>query len=245
MDWKKIRLNNFLVIDRNNLETIGQVRGKSKWFKGTRYLQLLIAGWLSTICFAIVFIFFYIDFQNEIYHLKKLHANELVKYNKHIDSLNFIVEEKNRTDTLMTRCFEIMTSQPKKISHDDLWDFIKSCNPWYPDIIMMQAVVESNCGESDVALRTNNLFGMKKPHARVWRCDKNRENKNETYMEFEDWRLSVIDRILWDRWIFSKYNHKPNIDEYMKVIGCVYNTETKDYAVNIYKNAAKYRKNYK
>ena len=154
-----------------------------------------------------------------------------------ISELNDVV----RCDKFSIICAEVFCSAKcEKCTHDNIWKFIQECDPWYPDIIMMQAVRESGCGKSDVAKRCNNLFGMKKPEKRELRCDINRWNKKEPYAEYQNWKTSVIDRILWEKWMFRDRNGKPSIDEYLNMLDNVY-SETGDYAKSIHKQAAKYR----
>lgn len=151
-----------------------------------------------------------------------------------------------RSDKFSVICAEVFCSAKcESCTHDNIWAFIQECDPWYPDVIMMQAVIESGCGKSVVAKRCNNLFGMKKPESRELRCDINRWNKRETYAEYQNWKTSVIDRILWERWMFKDRKTKPTINEYLNMLDKVYNKEVEGYAKGIHKQAAKYRKNKK
>ncbi len=132
----------------------------------------------------------------------------------------------------------------EKPTHDNIWMFILECDPWYPDIIMAQAVQESSCGKSNVAKRCNNLFGMTKPSKRKLRCDINRGNKKEIYAEYNSWKMSVIDRIFWEKWVFRNKAGKPTREEYLKAIGKVYNTETSDYVDKLHITSKKYQTHY-
>lgn len=236
-----LKLHDYIIMDKNNLSGIGVVNGYDWLFKGKRFI------WILLFCFVIVSVSLFsifnllVHYNIKINEFKREH-NKIIKSCVLVnDSLLNEMNEKERLDTFVMICYEVLTTPCPKATHDNVWEFIKKCDSWYPDIVMMQAVQESNVGKSDVAKRCNNLFGMTKPEKRKLRCDINRNNKKEKYAEYLDWRFSVIDRILWERWLFRNYNKKPSIDEYMKVIDNMY-SETEGYATIVYKNAEKYRK---
>lgn len=230
-----MKMKKYYIIDSHSLE-IKSVRFFSV-IKNTRLLlSVIISGWVITL--SIIGLIIYQS--KKIDQLILENTNNVNEYNYKIDSLTNLININIETEKIMEMCYRLVHEPCHKLTHDTLWEFIKECDVWYPDIIMMQAVQESNCGKSQLAHRCNNLFGMKKASNRKWRCDKNRNNKKESYAEYEDWRYSVIDRILWERWIFRNKNKKPTIEEYMDVINSIY-SETTDYGVHIYKHAAKYR----
>lgn len=151
------------------------------------------------------------------------------------DSIIYALTEEKRDANLERIMSHIITSHhPMKLTKENVHDFILECDPWYPDIIYRQAILESDCGKSDVARRCNNLFGMKKPGSRN-SCDINRKNKKEMYAEYSDWRLSVVDRILWDKHMFKDWDSIPTREEYLDKIRAIYNTETSDYVEKIHK----------
>ena len=242
MDWKKLRLEEFVLIRKKDLQTIGTVSGKVEWFSKNRFLFFMFGGWMLALVFVVLLLCKTVSFDNRVSLIEKAHAEEVQEHVILNDSLTFALCEKESIDSLMMRCYDIITVKPPKVSHDNVLEFIKSCNPWYPEIIMQQAVQESGCGKSDVAKRCNNLFGMMKPTYREYRCDKNRCNKKEKFAEYEDWRYSVIDRILWEKWYFRTLGRKPSLNEYMNAIDNVYNTETEGYGAKILKDSRKYKK---
>ncbi len=235
-------LEKFTVVRLSDLKSIADVYGNTSLFKGRRFELLLVGGWAFTLVFISLFAWSVASHKVEVKKIKEKHLAEMNLKILENDSLRLTIEEIERMEKFIHVCYEALTTKCPKATHDNIWAFVKKCDPWYPDIVMMQAVQESSCGKSAVGKRCNNLFGMTKPSSRQLRCDINRSNKKEMYAEYSDWRFSVIDRILWDRWVFRNKESKPSIDEYMRVIDNVYNTETKGYGTFIYKNAEKYRK---
>lgn len=238
---KKNKLERFLIIRMSDLKSIASVSGINWMFEKNRFGFVTIGGWGLAVIFFFAFLFSETNNSLKLHNLHLKHKSTVCENAMVTDSLKSVIEEKTRRDSFMHVCYEVLTTTATSVNHDRIWEFIQKCDPWYPDIIMMQAVQESGCGKSDVGKRCNNLFGMTKPQSRKWRCDKNRLNK-EQFAEYEDWRYSVIDRILWERWTFRNRKVKPTIEEYMSAIDNVYNTETAGYADHIYKNAEKYRK---
>lgn len=235
-------LDDYIVLKRENLETVSTVKSKDWLFKKNLF-SFIIAGCILVTAVSLSLLTVYeIKHFRHIQFLEKMHEYEVNVHLAANDSLQSELDETVRANTLADKCYESVVEKCPPITHDRLWEFILECDPWYPDIIMTQAVQESGCGKSAVGRRCCNLFGMKKPSSRSWRCDSNRHNKKEQYAEYENWKLSVIDRILWEKWMFRNHKGKPDLDKYLEAISKVYNTETPGYAETIYKNASKYRK---
>lgn len=136
------------------------------------------------------------------------------------DSLTFeltyaktLVEKCN----LHTKIGQAMLEKPTKdeISEDSVWNYIKSLDVWYPQYIMAQAIIESQCGKK-MPDKSNNMFGMTIPSKRETTAIP-KHNENDVYARYKNWKLSVIDRILWELYIFD--NIMPNEDEYIKSLG--------------------------
>lgn len=96
------------------------------------------------------------------------------------------------------------------LSHEVLHDYLVHLNAWYPDILVMQARIESGNYTSAIYNDNNNLFGMrpakKRPHTQT--------GSNRGYATYSNWRMSVKDRLLWDLHTF-KYS-KPSRLEYIE-----------------------------
>lgn len=92
------------------------------------------------------------------------------------------------------------------------------CDCWYPDIIMAQYQLESTKGTSSLARHNNNLFGMTKAFTRKSvRC---RSFDSKGYAMYNNWQLSVIDRIYWEEHAFP--DGKPTRKEYLEKIRRTY-----------------------
>lgn len=227
----------------DDMQIIGDVEIKDSDIQFVGKIRYMKIGMLMLVAMLIgVSIFFVVKHTFTVSRLNMQTEASINKVTHERDSCMSEIMEMERCDNFSIVCAEVFCSADcEAITHDRLWEFIQECNPWYPDIIMMQAVMESGCGRSAVGKRCNNLFGMTKPTARKLRCDINRKNKKEKYAEYQNWKTSVIDRILWEKWVFRDKKGKPTIDEYLSAIEKVYNTETPGYAQNIHKQAAKYR----
>ena len=102
---------------------------------------------------------------------------------------------------------------PKDINDSILYKFLVDNNAWFPDILLKQAKIESSNYSSDVYLNANNLYGMKKVGKRQ---TTQLNNTYKGYGCYNNWCLSVLDRMLWDIFIFN--NVKPSKEEYLKAI---------------------------
>ena len=102
---------------------------------------------------------------------------------------------------------------PKDVNDSILYKFLVDNNAWFPDILLKQAKIESSNYSSDVYLNTNNLYGMKKVGKRQ---TTQLNNTYKGYGCYNNWCLSVLDRMLWDIFIFD--NIKPSKEEYLKAM---------------------------
>ncbi|MBR4589776.1 MAG: glucosaminidase domain-containing protein [Bacteroidaceae bacterium] len=107
-----------------------------------------------------------------------------------------------------------LQTKHERPNKDTVYSFIKSCNVWYPEYIMAQAIIESGAGTSDLSKKANNLFGMKyinqsRPHRPTTQIP---DVSYKGYGVYKSWELSVVDRILWE---LSKYKYtKPTLQKY-------------------------------
>lgn len=169
--------------------------------------------------------------QNKI-HTKELAAMQYVR-----DS----IETKEELDELHFAIgYLYLQTEHCKPNEDTVYNFITGCNPWYPEYIMAQAVIESGLGTSDVGKNANNMFGMKyidqsKPHRPTTQIP---GVDYKGYGMYASWELSVVDRILWE---LSRYKHvKPSLMKYQNGFANYAETETYTNTVisvaNQYKN---------
>ena len=139
-------------------------------------------------------------------HLKEIaaltHYNDSITTKEEVDELHYIAGY---------LYFQTDTCKPNE---DTVYNFITSCNPWYPEYIMAQAVIESGLGSSDVGKNANNMFGMKyidqsKPHRPTTQIP---GVEYKGYGVYKSWELGVVDRILWE---LNRYKYtKPTLQRY-------------------------------
>ena len=142
-------------------------------------------------------------------------------YNKHLKEVaaltyyNDSITTKEEVDELhyITGYLYFQTDNCKP-NEDTVYNFITSCNPWYPEYIMAQAVIESGLGSSDIGKNANNMFGMKyidqsKPHRPTTQIP---GVEYKGYGVYKSWELGVVDRILWE---LNRYKYtKPTLQKY-------------------------------
>ena len=113
--------------------------------------------------------------------------------------------------------------------------FVILCEAWYPDIIMAQYQLESASGTSYLAKKNKNLFGMNKAWTRKSvRC---RSFDTQGYAIYNNWQLSVVDRIYWEEHLFD--NKKPTRAQYLAAIKKIY-AKDEHYIEKIKKIAKEY-----
>lgn len=126
-------------------------------------------------------------------------------------------------------------------NQDTIFKFVCESGAWWPEVTMAQLIIESQCFTSVVAKNAKNGFGMKKcgegpksrPNLQIPGVDWN------GYGMYMNWYHSVLDRHLWDLWVFN--TRQPNtIEEYLAKIGRIY-AEDPDYINKVRKVAAKWK----
>jgi len=131
--------------------------------------------------------------------------------------------------------YTIINQPTVKPTVENVEALVLLCDCWYPDIIMAQYQFESTKGTSYVAKHNNNLFGMRKAYTRKSvRC---KSFDKMGYAIYNNWQLSVIDRIYWEEHAFD--NKKPSRKEYLDYIRKVY-AEDANYINKIIKIAEQY-----
>lgn len=104
-----------------------------------------------------------------------------------------------------------LINTPDSINDDILYDFLLENNAWYPEILLAQAKLESGNYSSKIFQSNNNLYGMK----RVYKRPTTQQGDDKGYGYYSNWCLSVLDRILWDKFTFK---NKPSKEEYLKAM---------------------------
>jgi hypothetical protein len=103
-------------------------------------------------------------------------------------------------------------NKPEEVNDSILYAFLVENKAWYPDILLKQAKIESGDYKSNVFKNSNNLYGMK----RVGLRNSTQRGTYNGYGVYDNWCLSVLDRMLWD--IFRFDNEKPSEEEYLKAM---------------------------
>jgi len=106
----------------------------------------------------------------------------------------------------------------KNMTDSTVYDIICECGAWYPEIIMAQYKIESSGGKSTLAKSSNNLFGMRIAMRRP--TTQLSGTSNSGYGVYLNWEHSIIDRILWERWVFK--GEKPSYESYMARLETIY-----------------------
>lgn len=128
----------------------------------------------------------------------------------------------------------ISRKKPKRPTEGEVVEFVRTLNAWYPEYIVAQARQESEFGKTSPK-GSNNMFGMKLPVNRETTADN--VGTSETYATYKNWELGVIDRVLWELYVFNE--KKPSREEYLKKLSKY--AEDKNYRKKIEKLSQKYR----
>lgn len=143
----------------------------------------------------------------------------VVEANKQLTEYIEIAEYDLNVELLAGRYAISRTAAPA-----DLNDVYKMCvqsGAWYPEVIMAQYIIESGSGTSSLSKKARNYYGMKyigtkgRPTLQIPDMNVN------GYGMYLNWQHSILDRVLWDDWFFSK--KKPETREaYLNRIDGVY-----------------------
>ena len=104
-------------------------------------------------------------------------------------------------------------NEPETVNDSILYQFLVDNGAWYPDILLKQAKIESGNYTSDVFKNSCNLYGMKKVGKRQTTQLK---STYKGYGCYTNWCESVLDRMLWDIFMFG--NNKPTKEEYLSAM---------------------------
>ena len=168
-------------------------------------------------------------------------SNTIRKLTAQVEELTRIVEMEEESDTLHIRIAQATLEGKKDIPFNDsiIFDYIKSCKAWYPDIIMAQFKIESASGTSDVAKKANNFFGMKPVGGKRKHYTTQRHGDSyHGYAVYDNWKLSILDKILWEHFRFNGV--KPDRETYLN--SHLNYAEADEYLAIIKKTAKQYVK---
>ena len=127
------------------------------------------------------------------------------------------INEENRLCHIIG-AYTILNQNTTPPTPENVETFVIVCEAWYPDIIMAQYQLESTSGNSSLARHNKNLFGMHKAWTRKSvRC---RSFDKMGYAIYNNWQLSVVDRIYWEEHVFN--GEKPTKAQYLATIKKIY-----------------------
>ena len=173
--------------------------------------------------------------ENDTIHPDTLMTNDCEQRISAVEQELHEIQENNRFCSIIG-AYTIINVSVTKPTKENVADLVAICDCWYPDIIMAQYQLESSFGTSPVAKKNHNLFGMKKAWTRKSvRC---RAFDKAGYAIYNNWQLSVIDRIFWEEYEF--HNKKPTRAEYLAKIKRIY-AEDANYIAKIERISAEYR----
>lgn len=144
--------------------------------------------------------------------------NQLEAENTQLKSHIAVTEHELNVEILAGKYATLRTPAPTNMN--EVYKMCIQSGAWYPEIIMAQYIIESGSGTSQVASNARNFYGMKYigtkgrptlqiPHMNV-----------SGYGMYLNWQHSVLDRVLWDDYVFNKT--KPTREQYLVKIGNIY-----------------------
>lgn len=101
------------------------------------------------------------------------------------------------------------------VSDEILYNYLKTMRVPHADIIVAQALLESQDFNSALFKRQNNFLGMKIPRQRISTTG---QGKGE-YKDYANWQECATDYIFWMQ---HHQAHKLKRDEYFKLLGKIY-----------------------
>lgn len=196
--------------------------------KYVRY-HILLPGFLVLLCMVITILALTFGIQNQRFKINELeeqvrtYKTEVGGYEE-LTSLNM--------EYLNVEALAGKYATYKGVSttnRDSIFKFICESGAWYPEITMAQVIIESGGFQSNVGKNGRNGFGMKK----CGEGPRSRPNLQMPGVNFNgygiymNWYHSVLDKYLWDLWLFSGKRPKSRAEYLNKMCG-VY-SETKGY----------------
>lgn len=152
-----------------------------------------------------------------------------VKYSKSEKENRILKEQLIKDEAELSLEYSIgywFINTPEEVNDSILYQFLIDNNAWFPDILLKQAKIESANYTSDIYKNTNNLYGMRKVGKRQTTQLNNIYNG---YGCYNNWCLSVLDRMLWDVFVFN--GEKPSREKYLKAMS-IY-AEDKNYLTKL------------
>ena len=112
------------------------------------------------------------------------------------------------------------SSIPK--DRDEIYRMCVESGAKHPEVIMAQLIIESASGTSDVYRNSNNLYGMKRVSSKGRPTLQIPDVDYYGYGKYLNWQHSILDRVLWDKWVFRKTGIPDDVNEYLNKIDGIY-----------------------
>jgi uncharacterized FlgJ-related protein len=87
----------------------------------------------------------------------------------------------------------IVSESSEDLTKDKLLEYLKQCNVKFPNIVLKQALLESNGFKSNIYKQNNNLFGMRISTSRPT----THKGSHLGFAAYNSWKESVLDYALW------------------------------------------------
>lgn len=221
----------YYVIDSHGLSTISHINTNNPKRIGLRprfrvYVLAYLLGVVSILCAMLIY------FSELIYeHERVVHELNIMntKNGALRDSLDNKISEEN---ALMLAGMYITSKDTKLPVHkDSIYEVARRAGAYFPEVIVAQAIIESQCGRSSLGTNANNLFGMKQVGGRGRVTTQTQGRSVNGFGTYHNWQMSVIDRVLWERSIFRKRPASRN--QYIDKMSKIYSEEGATYASKI------------
>lgn len=220
----------YYVVDSYGLTTINHINTNDPKRIGLRpkfrvYIIAYLLGVVSVLCAMLIY------FSELIYEHDRM-THELDVMNTENGALRDSLDNKISEENALMLVGRYMTSKNTKLPahRDSIYDVALRAGAYYPEVIVAQAIIESQCGRSNLGGKANNLLGMTRVvSGRVTTQTPGRGVNG--FGVYHNWQMSIIDRVLWERSIFKRRPTSRN--DYIDRMSKIYSEEGAAYASKI------------
>jgi uncharacterized FlgJ-related protein len=120
-------------------------------------------------------------------------------------------ESKNKGIEYESLVLMLQESEKERFSGDELYNYLKSINVKFPDIVYAQAILETGNFQSKIFRTNNNLFGMKEAKKRPTLAKGTELN----HAFYDNWKESVHDYVFFASTYLNSIKTKENYYQYL------------------------------
>jgi uncharacterized FlgJ-related protein len=120
----------------------------------------------------------------------------------------------------------ITNDSTEELTKESLRLYLKECNVKFPEIVLKQALLESNSFKSNVFKQNNNLFGMRISTSRPT----THKGDNLGFAYYTSWKESVLDYALWQASYTKSINSEKQYYDFLDEIYCTDVTNGQSYS---------------